>query len=122
LKIASSIEGAQGEFKIGVRNGVPILVSILNKGLATITEEEKAKIRGQWVTLELDIEKETPLWVKLSALFGTLILIISAGFIIVLLKQISAVKKAKALLIDSENKLQVLNSDLDNKVKERTKN
>ena len=41
--------GLSLDLGFGVRKDTPVLVSILNKALASITEEEKLKIRQKWV-------------------------------------------------------------------------
>ncbi len=43
--------GLSIDLGLGVRKDRPVLVSILNKALASITEEEKLKIRQKWVPL-----------------------------------------------------------------------
>ncbi|MEJ1462856.1 MAG: transporter substrate-binding domain-containing protein [Candidatus Sedimenticola sp. (ex Thyasira tokunagai)] len=44
--------------RIGVRNDSPLLISVLNKTILAITEEEHRSIRTKWVSTPL--EKETP--------------------------------------------------------------
>ncbi len=41
--------GLSLDLGFGVRNDLPVLVSILNKALASISEEEKLKIRQRWI-------------------------------------------------------------------------
>ncbi len=48
LKVVGST-GLSIDLGFGVRKDTPVLVSILNKALAGITEEEKLKIRQKWV-------------------------------------------------------------------------
>jgi PAS domain S-box-containing protein len=48
LKVIGST-GLSIDLGFGVRKDTPVLVSILNKALASITEEEKRKIRQKWV-------------------------------------------------------------------------
>jgi len=42
-----------GQFRIAVRNDKPLLLSILNKGIASITEEEFNTIKNKWVPKEV---------------------------------------------------------------------
>ena len=42
-----------GQFRIAVRNDKPLLLSILNKGIASITEEEFNTIKSKWVPKEV---------------------------------------------------------------------
>jgi len=44
-----SIDLGFGDLGFGIRKDTPVLVSILNKALASISEEEKLKIRQKWV-------------------------------------------------------------------------
>jgi hypothetical protein len=48
LKVVGST-GLSLDLGFGVRKDMPVLVGILNKALASITEEEKFKIRQKWV-------------------------------------------------------------------------
>jgi len=50
LKVVGSTDHSL-DLGFGVRQDLPVLVSILNKALASITEEEKFKIRQKWVPI-----------------------------------------------------------------------
>ena len=84
-----------------VRNDWPLLVSIINKGLASITEEEKMEINDKWigVTNEVDYTLVIEIIVAICSII-VLIIIISFFWILRLKKEI-----AKRILIESELKL-----------------
>jgi two-component system sensor histidine kinase/response regulator len=55
LKIASEAGLAPQVFTIGVRSDWPELISILNKGLASIPQEEMSAIHQNWVPIEMSV-------------------------------------------------------------------
>jgi two-component system sensor histidine kinase/response regulator len=54
LKIASTVQSALHELRFGVRRDWPELVSLFNKALASITEEEHRAIRARWLSVRYD--------------------------------------------------------------------
>ncbi len=52
LKIAAPVSQEMQSLYFTVRNDWPELVSIINKGLASISPEEKTKIRQKWVAID----------------------------------------------------------------------
>jgi ABC-type amino acid transport substrate-binding protein len=42
-----------GQFRIAIRNDKPLLLSILNKGIRSITEEEFNAIKNKWIPIEV---------------------------------------------------------------------
>ncbi|MGL1862197.1 MAG: transporter substrate-binding domain-containing protein [Pseudodesulfovibrio sp.] len=52
LKISGMLEGAWG-LGMGVRNDAPILKSIMDTALASITDEERQAIRNKWINVEM---------------------------------------------------------------------
>ncbi len=59
LKMAAYTHLDAGDLSIGVRKDWPEFVPILNKALASITQEEHQKIRRKWIGLIETPEKET---------------------------------------------------------------
>lgn len=54
LKVAAPLDWEASTLSFAVRKDWPQLVSILNKGLATITPEEAAEIRRRWITVRYE--------------------------------------------------------------------
>lgn len=61
LKVAAPV--SEGKLHVAVRKDWPILIGIINKGLATVTEEEKNQISQRWIAVEYKqgIERKTVL-------------------------------------------------------------
>jgi len=77
LKIAASLSGAkQGEgLHFAIRNDWPELVSIINKGLASISYIERQQISKKWVHVQFDPKVDyTMLWKTVIILSSILIL------------------------------------------------
>ncbi|MFZ9034491.1 MAG: transporter substrate-binding domain-containing protein, partial [Anaerohalosphaeraceae bacterium] len=47
------ISDNHGQFRIAIRNDKPLLLSILNKGIGSITEEEFNAIKNKWIPIEV---------------------------------------------------------------------
>ena len=52
LKVAAPVSSKLETLHLGVRNDWPELVRILNKGLASITPDERAEIERRWIVVE----------------------------------------------------------------------
>ncbi len=55
LKIAGRSEYGVDSYSMGVRNDAPMLLTILNKGLATITPEEHAEVFARWSAIGQEV-------------------------------------------------------------------
>lgn len=74
----------------GVRNDWPILVDIINKGLASITEEERLAIYNKWINLENKIDYGPIIEVAVSiGLVICIVLLVSVFWIVRLKKEVS---------------------------------
>lgn len=96
-----------------VRNDWPVLVSIINKTLADITEEEKMAIDNRWI----GIEKKTD-YTAIIKIVGSIISVV-AGFLIVSLYWILKLRKEveKRKRIEAELKLAKEEAEQANSVK-----
>jgi signal transduction histidine kinase/DNA-binding response OmpR family regulator len=77
LKIATAVEkGLQPQgFSIGVRSDWPLLVSILDKALTTITHEEQREISQKWLSVRYESKVDyRAIWTAI-AVFSTILLI-----------------------------------------------
>lgn len=75
LKVAAPLSEGDGTLHIAVRKDWPELVAILNKGLASISPEEKMELQRRWLALEYTsgIERRT-VYNYLAALLGLILL------------------------------------------------
>jgi ABC-type amino acid transport substrate-binding protein len=78
LKIIGQPQGYENKLRIGVRKDEPILRDILNKGIATITEDDTQNIINKHVTII--IEKVTHItigfWIALGLVFVSLLVVL----------------------------------------------
>jgi ABC-type amino acid transport substrate-binding protein len=59
LKVAAGAGLEDQPLRIGIRSDWPELVTILNKGLDTLTREEMNAIRKKWIPVAMDLAEET---------------------------------------------------------------
>jgi signal transduction histidine kinase/DNA-binding response OmpR family regulator len=105
IKIASM---EKQNLSFAVRNDWPLLVSIINKGLTSITEEEKLAINNKWINVENKIDYG-PI-IKVAVAIGVVIFIIlfvSAFWVLRL-------KKEVALRIKIEEDLRRMKQEAEN--------
>ncbi len=79
-KIAGAVEK---NLYFAVRNDWPELLSIINKGLASISEKERGAIRQKWIAVKIEKQIDYALMYKAAGavLFFVLILVLSNGLI-----------------------------------------
>ncbi len=78
LKVAGSLTTHPGELHFAVRKDWPLLVSILNKGLASVTHEERKRIAERWLSLKYETIIDYSLLWKVSVAFMFLVLLVLA--------------------------------------------
>lgn len=79
LKIAGQPNNYENIFSIGVLKSEPILISILNKGIHSITDEEKEQIVNKHTAIVL--QKESDEKVLKAAFYGTIFLLMVLALI-----------------------------------------
>jgi hypothetical protein len=83
---------------IGVRSDWPELVSILNKGLASITKEEMNTIRQKWIPVKIGVEEELEYnWRKVWWLIGVVIVVFL--ILILLIRFLNRISRDKQLTL-----------------------
>lgn len=98
FKYVPFVEGEQKSLHFAVRDDWPELVGIINKGLASITSEEKIEINNRWIGIENKIDYGAI--IRIASLIGIIILLI----ILVSVYWITRLKKevAKRILIEKD--------------------
>ena len=126
LKIAGRI-GPAYEFSMGSRKDVPILRDILQRGLDSITEEERRSLRDKWLRLEQPPFYRTRLfWTWVSAVAA-----VTLGLFVLILAWNKLLKRQVALTTQelrvelaerkrAEEKLEEAHAQLEKRVEERT--
>lgn len=96
-----------------VRNDWPELVSILNKSLNSITEEEKYLINNKWIVIENEVDYGPILRVvAIGGLFVLLILIVSIYWVVKLKKEVM-----KRIIIEEALLLAKQEAEMANQIK-----
>ncbi|MDD3140920.1 MAG: transporter substrate-binding domain-containing protein, partial [Lachnospiraceae bacterium] len=111
--IAIGSQEEQQHLYFAVRNDWPLLVSIINKGLASITEEEKMTINDKWVGVTNEVDYSVIIKI-IIAISGIIILgiLISFFWIVRLKKEI-----AKRIVIEKELKQAKVEAENANMIK-----
>jgi|GEM_PF-2062811 len=127
LKVASSASEETFGLHFAVRNDWPELTSILNKGLASISDEEQRAIAQRWVVLKFDPQTDYGPLVRVALL--------AAGVLLLALLWVRQNRKQQARLqvardqegasrrqaVDAMRRLQELHDTLEELVQERTR-
>lgn len=96
-----------------VRNDLPILRDIINKGLKSITEEERIEIQNKWIGLRETVDYSG--LIRILAVIGTvigIIIVVSFYWIIRLKKEIN-----KRIVIEENLRIATLEAERANEVK-----
>ena len=92
-----------GDVAVAVRKDAPILASILNKALATITPTQKAEIQGKWLSLDIRSSVDyTKIWQVV--IISAIILGIFLYWNNMLLKEIKNRKAVQKKLVIAQRK------------------
>ncbi|MBP1754597.1 MAG: sensor histidine kinase [Firmicutes bacterium] len=113
LKYVSLDEEDQQHLYFAVRNDWPVLVSIINKGLVSITEEEKMEITDKWIGLENRVDYSRIIrYLTILGIFILAIFMVSVYWILRLKKEI-----AKRSIIEEELRCSKSEAEMANRVK-----
>jgi ABC-type amino acid transport substrate-binding protein len=113
LKYVSADTEEQQYLHFAVRDDWPIMVSIINKGLSSITEEEKMSIRYKWIGLENHIDYSGI--IRIVAIVGSIVVItfaVSVYWILRLKKEIN-----KRILVEEELRASKTEAESANRIK-----
>jgi PAS domain S-box-containing protein len=98
LKVASGSGFEDQPKSIGVRSDWPELVSILNKGLASITKEEMNTIRQKWIPVKIETTEALEYnWGKVWRLIGVVIVVFT--FLVLLIRFLNKMSSDKQLTL-----------------------
>lgn len=113
LKYVSIDSEEQQQLYFAVRNDWPVLVSILNKGLASITEEEKLTINDKWIGVENNPDYDWLFrYIAIISSVVVLIFVVSTFWIIRLKKEI-----AKRIAMEEELRCAKTEAEIANRIK-----
>ena len=113
----------------GVRKDWPILVSILNKGFARITPEEKSEISKKWTSFGGRTEEYgREFWIVVTVAFGVVLSILALIIIWNIALKREVIRRTRELRVElnerlkAEEQLRKYRDQLEEKVKIRTEN
>jgi len=118
LKIAAFFDHNSSNESIAVRKDWPKLASILQKGLASISEEEKRKIYDKWVP-KLAAPIDYDLISKIAAAFVSILLLLLA-WLIQMRRQNRKIQQSRNAARQAVKNLQDLQCELETQVLQRT--
>ena len=75
LKIAGQLPNYTNRLRVGIIKSKPLLVNILNKGIGTITNEEREQIINRHVSIEVKTRVDYRLLFEITSVFVLLILV-----------------------------------------------
>lgn len=113
LKIAAPAPFDDQRFSMGIRNDWPVLADIIDKGLATITQEEQDEIRNRYISVRYDQTDPSKIiqWALIISGAASIIIILFFAWNRSLAKQVVARTKE---LQGSEERLKEKSTFLDN--------
>ena len=118
LRIAGDT-GYETALAFAVRKDWPELTALLNKAIATITEEERADILQKWVSLEQDAISESTLYWIIGIVVAVIVAALATlGWNRILSNQVAERTRE---LNAAQHELLAVNAELESRVKERTK-
>ncbi len=104
LKIAGSLKEYDTMLRMGVRSDWPILVTILNKAIDSLTPEEQAVIHNRWVSVELTSQIN---WKKIATVVLPVILL-GLAILMVILAANRRLKKEVLLRRHAEDEFRII--------------
>ena len=128
LKILTKPKDFENELKIGIQKNEPILKSILNKGIDSITQEDKNKIINKWVVIKYEKNNDyTYLWLSIIFMFVISIFFLYRQYILKhnndylqeeVTKRTAQLENSNLILKEKKDELYELNQNLKIKIKE----
>lgn len=99
LKMTRLADSVGKKLYFAVRNDWPELVSIINKGLGSISEKEREAIRQKWIAVKIEKQVDYTLLLKVAG--GVLFLVLILGL------WNEQIRRQRKKLLESEDKLKI---------------
>lgn len=110
LKVVKMNEPGDQSLYFAVRNDWPILVSIINKGLTSITAEERIQIHNQWIGIESKVDYTKVFQVIVAAIaFVIIVFFVSWFWIRKLRSEIQERKRIERDLVLAKEEAEIAN-------------
>jgi two-component system, NarL family, sensor histidine kinase EvgS len=128
LKILYNPKNYENNLRIGIQKNEPILKAILNKGINTITQEDRNEIVNKWVTIKYENKSDyTYLWISLALMLIISIFFLYRQYILKhnndylkkeVAKRTAQLESSNLILKEKKDELHELNQNLEIKIKE----
>jgi len=105
---------------MGVRGDWPELVTILNEGLETISDDERAAIRDRWINVQVEVGLDRRTYLEWTLGVAALALILIAAIVLWNRQLQRAVTARGRVLKEKTLALETLKDQLEERVRERT--
>lgn len=126
LKILNQPKGYENYLRMGIQKNEPILKNILNKGINSITQEEKESIVNKWVAIKYEKGIDySYVWISFGIILITIIFFLYRQYLLKdnnnylkdeVKKRISQVEKSNLVLQQKKDELAELNQSLEIKI------
>ncbi|WEK54042.1 MAG: transporter substrate-binding domain-containing protein [Candidatus Cohnella colombiensis] len=112
LKVVTMNSPGDQQLYFAIRKDWPLLLSIINKGLASITEQERLEIQGRWIKIDSKVDySELFEVIAIAVAFIVLMTLVSWYWIRKLKNEVRERKSAEQALVFAKEEAEIANEE-----------